>query len=280
MSAVALIYIRQSRHKDYERTASPEIQEQACRELPKVKSCDQVAVYKDLDVSGGKLRRRKQWLALSHRLEQLTRDEPAVLALYDQSRAFRNTADALELYALLERKPWIEVEFVHGRFDRSAAGEFTYTAMAAAHAMERRMTAEKIRAAKAYRSAQGEAVGPLPLGYRWEGSVNDRRVVIDDLAGPVIQRVFSEYTGGRYGTRAIVNRLNAEGVKLDNSGPAKHRAPGWTTGTLADILRNVAYTGKTYSVSRRRREGSLISAKWPALVDEEVFAKAQAIKAR
>jgi len=31
---VALIYVRQSRHKDYERTVSPEVQEANCRGLP------------------------------------------------------------------------------------------------------------------------------------------------------------------------------------------------------------------------------------------------------
>src|SRR5258708_40268796 len=101
MSSPALIYIRQSRHKDYERTASPEIQEQACRELLAVQSCDEVIPYTDLDVSGGRLKRRARWLALRERLDSSTRGDRIVLALYDQSRAFRNTADALELYALL-----------------------------------------------------------------------------------------------------------------------------------------------------------------------------------
>jgi DNA invertase Pin-like site-specific DNA recombinase len=280
MNATALIYIRQSRHKDYERTASPEVQEQACRELPAVQSCDEIISYTDLDVSGGRLQRRARWQALRERLDASTRGERLVLALYDQSRAFRNTADALELYALLERKPWIDVALVHGRFDRSAAGEFTYTAMAAAHAMERRMTAEKIRAAKAYRSAQGEAVGPLPLGYKWIGTGADRHVSLDDAAAPVIERLFKEYATGRYSARVLSARLNSEGVFLDNSGAARHRIKGWTATTLNDILLNVAYTGRTYSVSRRRREGELIEAQWPALIDIETWEKTQALKAR
>jgi hypothetical protein len=42
--------------------------------------------------------------------------------------------------------------------------------------------------------------------------------------------------------------------------PARHRVKGWTATTLNDILLNTAYTGRTYSVSRRRREGELIEA--------------------
>ncbi|TMF51249.1 MAG: recombinase family protein, partial [Chloroflexi bacterium] len=92
-------------------------------------------------------------------VERIASGDVSVVAAYDQSRTFRNTADALAFYALIERHPEIEVGFVHGRFDRSPAGEFTYTTLAAAHAMERRMTAEKMRDAVRFRAAKGEMVG-------------------------------------------------------------------------------------------------------------------------
>jgi hypothetical protein len=105
-------------------------------------------------------------------------------------------------------------------------------------------------------------------------------VLIDELAAPVIQRIFAEYATGRYSVKVIASRLTAEGVVLDNQGPARHRTRVWTVTTLNDILLNVAYTGRTYSVSRRRREGELIPAQWPALVDIETWEKTQALKAR
>jgi hypothetical protein len=43
--STALVYVRQSRHKAYERTVSPETQESACRALPAVQVCQQVHVY-------------------------------------------------------------------------------------------------------------------------------------------------------------------------------------------------------------------------------------------
>ena len=55
----AVIYVRQSRHKEGERTVSPEVQEQQCRALSAVASCDQIDVFSDLDVSGGKVKGRK-----------------------------------------------------------------------------------------------------------------------------------------------------------------------------------------------------------------------------
>ncbi|TAN34809.1 recombinase family protein [bacterium] len=261
----ALIYVRQSRHKDTERTVSPEVQENACRSLPAVAVCDSIEVYSDLDVSGGKLKGRARFLAL---LERIQGSSVAVVACYDQSRAFRNTQDALTFYALMEKRPDIKVAFVHGRFDRTPAGEFTYTAMAAAHSMERRMTGEKIRAAYAYRNAQGAATGPAPYGYR---RTTRGTLEVVEPAASVVRRVFQDYATGMWSARSLAARLNDEGIVKGS-----RHGLGWLPDTLVDILRNPAYVGKTYSVSRRRREGELIRAEWPAIVDEGLFVRVQA----
>jgi site-specific DNA recombinase len=262
---IALIYVRQSRHKDTERTVSPEVQEDACRKLPAVAGCDQVEVYSDLDVSGGKLKGRLRFLALLERIQSGT---VSAIAAYDQSRTFRNTQDALTFYALMEKRPDIEVAFVHGRFDRTPAGEFTYTAMAAAHSMERRMTGEKIKAAYAYRNAQGAATGPAPYGYR--RTAHGTLEVMEPEAS-VVRRVFQDYATGMWSARALVARLNDEGIVKGS-----RHGLGWLPDTLVDILRNPAFVGKTYSVSRRRREGELIRAEWPGIVDEALFDRVQA----
>src|SRR5260370_6139284 len=180
----ALIYVRQSRHKEGERTVSPEVQEQQCRALPAVACCDEIEAFQDLDVSAGKLRGRKAFLAL---VEKIKTGNVTVVAAYDQSRAFRNTSDALDFYAMMEKHPDIDVAFVHGRFDRSPAGEFTYTTLAAAHALDRRMTGEKIRDAYIYAIRRGQLVGQVPGGYvrHPHGSI----AIAEDLA-PTIPPLF------------------------------------------------------------------------------------------
>lgn len=55
--SLALIYVRQSDHKRYERTTSPEVQLGECMALPAVQACDQIEVFKDLGKSGGKSQR-------------------------------------------------------------------------------------------------------------------------------------------------------------------------------------------------------------------------------
>ena len=81
-------------------------------------ACDRIEVFRDLDVSGGKTKGRSGYLAMRDRIQA---SGVNVVAAYDQSRAFRNTADALDFYAQMERLPNIQVVFVHGRFDRTPA---------------------------------------------------------------------------------------------------------------------------------------------------------------
>ena len=263
---LAMVYIRQSRHKDYERTASPEVQEEACRALPAVKGCDRVEVLKDLDVSGGKATKRRGYLAL---LELIKGGSVQVVAAYDQSRAFRNTADALDFYALMEKRPNIEVVFVQGRFDRTAVGGFTYATLAAAHEMERRMTAEKIGATYRHLNTQDKATGQAPYGYRRD---RDGGFAIQPDEADIVRGLYADYATGRYSTRQLAAKLNARGIVKPRS---RSKGLGWLGDTVSDILQAPAYVAKRYSISTARREGELIPAAWPAIIEPNLFEQVQ-----
>lgn len=260
--SLALIYVRQSDHKRYERTTSPEVQREECAALPAVKGCDAVEVFEDLDRSGGKLKGRKGFAAL---LDRIKTGSPAVVAIYDQSRAFRNTMDALHFYALMESRPEIAVAFVHGQFDRSPVGGFSYSVLAAAHEMERKMTGLKIGEAKRRAKANGLPVGEVAAGYRWDGEGRERKLVVDETVAPIIRRVFQEYAQGRNALE-IARRLNAEQQRLPNM------KGEWRWSQINAVLRNVVYHGQTYTVDNDRRKGALIDAQWPAIIDDDLWA--------
>jgi DNA invertase Pin-like site-specific DNA recombinase len=153
---VALIYIRQSRNKRYERTVSPETQESACRALPAIMRCSQVEVYRDLDLSGKSIANRPEFQAFLRRIQERP---PKVVAAYDQSRSFRNTTEALDFFALMERLTQVEVVFHIGHFERSPVGEFSYTTLAAAHTMEREDDRRQDSRLEAVRSWSGSDGG-------------------------------------------------------------------------------------------------------------------------
>ena len=267
--SLALVYVRQSDHKRYERTTSPEVQREACVALPAVNACDQVEIFEDLGVSGGKLKGRKGFDRLIKRIEAA---EVAVVAAYDQSRAFRNTRDALDFYALMERRPEIEVEFVHGQFDRTPTGEFSYTTLAAAHRLELRMIGDKIRDAKQRAKRNGLPVGEVAAGYKWDSEGVDRKLIIDEPVAAIVHRVFAEYAQGR-GATDIARRLNAERVWLPNM------KGEWRWSQVNAVLRNVVYHGQTYTVdndANGAKKGALIDAQWPAIIDDDLWAAVRA----
>lgn len=265
----ALIYVRQS--KETEGSVSPETQEAACRRLPAVVACDTaVMVYRDLGISGGKPpEKRPDFLALRDRVAATDRThEPLVIATYDQSRLSRSNVDSAAFYAFIENRLWVELVMVDGHFDRSPSGEFTWAMMAATATHLRKLTGKKIKAAYALRNAQGAPTGPVPAGYKRIGSRAQGQVVIDETSAPLIRRIFADYASGGWSTRALAHRLNAEGAIIDGS-------KGWYGDTVAQVLGNVAYSGRTYSISRRRRQGDLIPAQWPALIDRPTWEAVQ-----
>jgi len=269
----ALIYIRQSRHKGYERTASPQTQEEACRAIPAVKGCDEVLVFSDLDVSGGK-RARRGYDAM---LQRIADGGVGVVAAYDQSRVFRSTLIAAEFKATMTQAAYksIDVVFVHGSFDRSPVGGFSYTVLAAAHQMERELTAAKIRDNMRFAASHGEMVGAVPAGYMWEGEGRDRKLVIDEPRAAIVRRVFTDYATGLLSTRAIAYRLNTEQITM----PKFTSISGWRADTVAQLLGNPAYIAQTY-INRKHREGDPIPAKWPAIIDRGQWDQVQRLLTR
>src|SRR5438105_8424311 len=75
----------------------------------------------------------------------------------------------------------------------------------------------------------------------------------------VVRELFNAYAQGDVSSRDLADRLNAAGVRKPGS---RSGGLGWVRDTVIDLLRNVAYIGKTYSVSRPKRQGDLIPATW------------------
>jgi hypothetical protein len=122
-------------------------------------------------------------------------------------------------------------------------------------------------------NARGQATGRAPYGYRRRGD----GLEINDEQAAVVRRLYEDYASGQASTRILAARLNAEGIRKPGS---RSRGLGWVPDTIVDLLQNVAYIGKTYSVSRARREGQVIDASWPAIIEGELFERVQRVLAK
>jgi hypothetical protein len=97
--------------------------------------------------------------------------------------------------------------------------------------------------------------------------------VIDDEVAAIVRRVFTEYASGRHSVRDIARRLNAERVALPRF------TGGWRADTVAQLLGNPVYVGRTY-VNRRYREGPMLNGQWPAMIDEDTWTAVQLLIGR
>jgi len=151
-----------------------------------------------------------------------------------------------------ERGRSVEVQFVHGVFDR------TYLELkAAVGQIEIRNMQERMMMGKKGKFKRGEFEGGVPpYGYHAE----DGKLVVDEEEAEVVRRIFTEYIEG-VGTREITRRLNLEGV------PTRKAKSGWSVCRIYDHLHRKCYCGE------RTFDGLVIEC--PAIIDEETWGLVQ-----
>jgi hypothetical protein len=65
--------------------------------------------------------------------------------------------------------------------------------------------------------------------------------------------------------RGLARTLNIEGIRIPSL------PNGWKGDTVAQILANIAYIGKTYTQKLRNQQGELIDGNWPAIIDTDLW---------
>ena len=95
--------------------------------------------------------------------------------------------------------------------------------------------------------------GPLPFGY----AVKEKRLTIDPVNAEYVQKIFAMYAGGE-GSQAIINWLNAQGLRSGRGLPIGH---SW----LKAVLKNRKYIGE-YT-----HDGIPVEGGCPAIVEPVLF---------
>jgi len=120
-------------------------------------------------------------------------------------------------------------------------------------------TSRKIRAVKKAQAERGERVGTrAPYGYKKDENDPKRKIIPDEGAAPIVQRIFSLCAGGK-GPSQIARQLKKEqvltpgnyyysktGIRLTNVVTA--RPYDWSSRTVADILEDEVYLGHTINL--------------------------------
>lgn len=220
----------------------------------------------------------------------------------DQSRFSRDTV-VIEQFINDKFLEW-GIRFI-GVADNADTDSESYSTMrlftSAYNEMYVKDISSKIRRTLAYKREQGQFIASFaPYGYQIDP--DDRHhLIIDEETAPVVRQIFEMYVGGA-GYRAIVMKLNADGIaspseykrrkgsKYVNQNAELSSAKGlWTQSTIARILSNEIYTGtlvqgKSHSLSyKNKKRRKTNEADWvrvpdthEAVIDVETWRRTQA----
>lgn len=153
------------------------------------------------------------------------------------------------------RRVGVEVVFIHQPAQvEGAQGQLLLGIQGLFAEYERALITERLRRGKLYRVRQGELMPPRPpYGYRYlpVSEVGGGKWQIDERHAEMIRQIYEWYTVEQLTIAAIAKKLNASGVERPT------RAPLWTYSTVRNILRQQAYTGKSYYNRTRKNTASM-----------------------
>lgn len=179
------------------------------------------------------------------------------LYIWKIDRLSRNLGDYYGIKVAVNRYG-VRVVSVTEPIDDDPVGRFLEAILAAAAQFDNEIRAIRSLTGMRQRVEQGEWPHDAPVGYK---KVN-KHVVIDDLLGPVIAEVLTEYSSGTYSVAEIARYALERGVKTKSGRPKAHDA-------MTSILTNVFYAGYT----RNKLTNKVIKGRHTPLVDEAIIYK-------
>ena len=279
----AIIYSRVSTDAQERDGTSLDTQERACDEVAAERGWRVVRRIRDA-ASGGMLERD----GLDELRAALRRGEAEVVVAFAVDRLSRSQNHIGILFDEFERAG-ARLEFVTERFEDTAVGRFILAARAFIAEVEREKIAERTMRGKEERAKSGripQAFGRGCYGYRYNPASGRREV--EPFQAAVVRRIFESYAERR-SFSAVSNELNDAGIPAFSGGR-------WYPITVRRVLLNEAYIGRTVYrrtkrvrvraagarrrtrvVERPEEERIEIPDATPAIIDEDVWERVQAI---
>jgi site-specific DNA recombinase len=276
MGKRAIIYARVSTDDQAENGYSLDSQVEACRAYAAQHGFEVIAEPFQDDYTGSKLNRP----ALTRARDLIDAGGVDVVIVLSSDRLTRNLAHSLLLREEWERRN-VELHYVHGgkleatpeaRMNENMKGVFNEYWREKIVEATRRGIRGKVKAGKVLGG------GGAPYGYRFK----DGQLIPHDCEAQIVRRIFEWYvTGDESGRKlpawSITKRLSTLRIPTPSESNNRRRrklAPGvWNVPMVCEILGNETYAGVWHY--GKRAKGELIAVSVPALVDRDVWERAQ-----
>ncbi|WP_346961789.1 recombinase family protein [Clostridium sp.] len=260
------IYVRVSTNYQIDKDSLPLQRSELSNYCKYALNINDLVIFEDAGYSGKNTIRPKYQEMMS----RIRAGEFSHLLVWKIDRISRNLLDFCDMYEEIKRYNCIFVS-KNEQFDTSSAmGEAMLKIILVFAELERKLTAERVKAVMLDRASKGMWNGaPVPLGYRWDEDI--KFPVPDQHESEVINFIFNQYKDTE-STSIVRNILNGNRIKTKRDG-------SWTTKTIADIIRNPFYIGtyrynfreQAHGKKKDKSEWIVIEGNHKGIVDEEIW---------
>ena len=269
----AAIYVRVSTQQQAEHGYSIETQIDACRKKAEQLGALSVKVYKDDGYSGAYLERP----ALDDLRDAVGAKLHDVVIIYDIDRLSRDTMHLLLLTEELEKNA--QIIYINSEYNRTPEGQLFFEIRGSFAKYERIKIQDRFQRGKRGKLRKGLPISDHHiLGYDWQ----DGNYIVNPAQAEIVRSIFDRYVNHLGGIQSVADWLN--GMCIPS--PQGKR---WSSTAVNRLLRQRMYTGEYFAYMQyhkkigakkftktKRDESEWIPMSCPAIIDKDVFAKAEA----
>ena len=196
-------------------------------------------------------------------LKAIKRGEAQAILAWHPDRLARNSVDGGRLIYDLDTGTLATLKFPTTWFENTPQGKFMLSIAFGQSKYYVDSLSENIKRGLRKKLREGIYPNKPPIGY-----LNDpktRAVYIDLERGPLVRRMFEEYSTGRYTAAALLDLVTAWGLRSFNGLTLPLSKMLWT-------LDHIFYTGVF------RFNGEVYEGKHPPLISRDLFERVQAVR--
>ncbi|MEM6913393.1 MAG: recombinase family protein, partial [Pseudomonadota bacterium] len=270
----AVLYCRVSSLKQVDEGHGLDSQETRCREYAKRKGYEVVAVFADKGVSGGTLDRPQMRQLLSFLLAQ---PQPNTVVIVDDLNRFsRDVRVHWQLRELVKNAGGL-LESPSMKFGDTSDDKLIENLLASVSQHQREKNGEQVVNRMRARVQNGYAVTAKVIGYRYEQTKTEGKVLVrDEPVASIVAEALEGFASGRFATQSEVQRF----LESQPDFPKQNHG-GIRLQKVTDILKHPIYAGyvhsKAWNVSLRKgRHEGLISFETHKAIQDRLEQKAYA----
>lgn len=183
--------------------------------------------------------------------------------VWKPDRVARNAQDGGVFIQAIDDGKIMELRTPYERFQQADNRMMLYIHFGMSNDYSRQISAN-VRRGNRTKYARGEFCNKAPLGYLNAKIGNSRNIIFDEIKGPLVKRLFEEYSTGAFSVMDMVRKADDWGLK------SVYERPVAKSG-MYTLLQRTAYYG-VYVHAKESHQGS-----YPPLISKELFDTVQEV---